>query len=96
MLRILFHTSIIAQVLIPLIIAHVLANGEVEMAIMYADGEGVPLTFRMEDSGLAYVTTQRLSIRFGFRADIIVVDEYIFDVVTSELTHTWIKNSLRK
>jgi hypothetical protein len=34
------------------------------------------------------VTSQRLSIRFGFREDTIVVDEEIFDVVTSELTHT--------
>jgi hypothetical protein len=64
MLRNLFHISVIAQVLIPLIMAHVPANGEVPMAILYADGQRVPLTFRMEDSGLAYVTSQRLSSRF--------------------------------
>jgi hypothetical protein len=88
MLRNLFHISITAQGLIPLIMAHVPANGEAGMAILRADGERVPLTFRMDDSGLAYVTSQRLSIRFGFRADTIIVDEDIFDVVTSELTHT--------
>jgi hypothetical protein len=41
----------------------------------------------MQEDGLAYVTSQRLSIRFGFREDTIIVDEEIFDVVTSELTH---------
>jgi len=68
--------------------AHVPANGEVPMAILYADGQRVPLTFRMEDSGLAYVTSQRLSSRFGFSENTINVEEDIFDVVTSELTHT--------
>ena len=58
------------------------------MAILYADGVRVPLTFWMQEDGLAYVTSQRLSIRFGFREDTIIVDEDIFDVVTSELTHT--------
>jgi hypothetical protein len=43
----------------------------------------------MQDDGLAYVTFQRLSLWFGFRDDIIIVDEDIFDVVTSELTHTF-------
>jgi hypothetical protein len=88
MLRNLSHISVIAQVLIPLIMAHVPANGEVPMAILYADGQRVPLTFRMEDSGLAYVTSQRLSSRFGFSENTINVEEDIFDVVTSELTHT--------
>ena len=68
--------------------AHLLPNGELGMAVLYADGMRVPLTFRMEENGLAYVTSQRLSLRFGFREDTIVVDEDIFDVVTSELTHT--------
>jgi hypothetical protein len=87
-LRNLFHISVIAQVLFLLIMAQVLANGEVEMPILYADGQRVPLTFRMEDSGLAYVTSQRLCSRFDFREDTINVEEDIFDVVTSELTHT--------
>jgi hypothetical protein len=59
------------------------------MAILYVDGERVPLTFRMEDIGLAYVTFQRLSSRFGFNEDTINVEEDIFDNVTSELTHTF-------
>jgi hypothetical protein len=88
MLRNLFHISVIAQVLIPLIMAHVHANEEEGMAILYADGQRVPLTFRMEDIGLAYVTSQRLSSRFGFSENTINVEEDIFDVVTSELTHT--------
>ena len=88
MLRILFHISIFAQGLIPLIMAHLPANGELGMVVLYADGVRVPLTFRMEENGVAYVTSQRLSLRFGFREDTIIVDEDIFDVVTSELTHT--------
>jgi hypothetical protein len=88
MLRNLFHIFVIAQVLIPFIMAHVPANREVGMAILYADGQRVPLTFRMEDNGLAYMTSQRLNSRFGFKEDTIVVDEDIFDVVTSEFIHT--------
>jgi hypothetical protein len=85
MLRNIFHISVIAQVLIPLIMP---ANGEVPMTILYADGHRVPLTFRTEDSGLAYVTSQRLNSQFGFSEVTINVEEDIFDVVTSELTHT--------
>jgi hypothetical protein len=74
--------------LIPLNMAHIHAIGELGLAVLYADGVRVPLTFRMQENGLAYVTSQRLSIRFGFREDTIIVDEDIFDVVTLELTHT--------
>jgi hypothetical protein len=76
------------QLVIPLIMAQIPANGELGLAVLYADGVRVPLTFRMQENGLAYVTSQSLSIRFGFREDTIIVDEDIFDVVTSELTHT--------
>jgi hypothetical protein len=76
------------QGLIPLIMAHIHANGELGLAVLYADGVKVPLTFRMQEDGLAYVTSQRLSLRFGFREDTIIIDEDIFDVVTSEITHT--------
>ena len=68
--------------------AHIPAIGDLGLAVLYANGVTVPLTFRMQEDGLAYVTSQRLSIRFGFREDTIIVDEEIFDVVTSELTHT--------
>jgi hypothetical protein len=68
--------------------AHIPANGELGLAVLYANGVGVPRTFRMQENGLAYVTSQRLSIRFGFREDTIIVDEDIFDVVTSELIQT--------
>ena len=60
MLGNLFHISLIDQVLIPLIMDQFPANGELGMAILRADGERVPLTFRMEESGLAYVTAQPL------------------------------------
>jgi hypothetical protein len=55
MLRNLFHISVIAQVLIPLIMVHVPANGEVGMAILYADGQRVPLwePTNTKSSGLA-------------------------------------------
>jgi len=68
--------------------AHIPAIGELKLVVLYVHGERVPLTFRMEDDGLAIVTAQRLSLRFGFREDTIIVDEDVFDVVTSELTHT--------
>jgi len=45
MLRILFDISFFAQGLIPLIMTHLLANGELGMAVLYADGVRVPLTF---------------------------------------------------
>jgi len=52
------------------------------MAVLYADGGRVPLTFRMQEDGLAYVTSQHLSLRFGFKEDTISVEEDIFDDVT--------------
>jgi hypothetical protein len=88
MLRNLFHISIFPQGLISLIMAHIPAIGDLGLAVLYVHGVRVPLTFRMEENGLAIVTAQRLSLRFGFREDTIIVDEDIFDDVTSELTHT--------
>ena len=85
MLTTLFQIFLFFQGLILLLMAHVPAN---ELAVLYADGGIVPLTFRMQEDGLAYVTSLSLSIRFGFREDTIIVDEDIFDVVTSKLTHT--------
>ena len=88
MFRILFHIFLLVQVLTPLIMAHILATTDLEMVVLYAHGVRVPLTFRMEEDGLTYVTSQRLSLRFGFREDTISVEEDIFDDLTSELTHT--------
>ena len=58
MLRILFHIFILAQSLILPLMAHIPANGELGMAVLYADGGRVPLTFRMQEDGLSlrYVT----------------------------------------
>ena len=58
------------------------------MAVLYAYGVRVPLTFWMEEDELAYVTSQRLSLRFSFRKDTISVEKDIFDDLTSDLTHT--------
>ena len=58
------------------------------MVVLYAHGVRVPLTFQMEEDGLAYVTSQRLSLRFNFREDTISVEEDIFDDLTSDVTHT--------
>ena len=88
MLRVLFHISIFARRLISLIMAHLPAIGDLGLVVLYVHGVGVPLTFQKDEDGLAIVTAQRLSLRFGFREDTIIVDEDVFDVVTSELTHT--------
>ena len=87
MFRILFHIFLLVQVLTPFIMAHIPVKTELEMVVLYAHGVRVPLTFRMEDDGLAYVTLERLSLWFGFREDTISVEENIFDDLTSELTH---------
>ena len=88
MLRILFHNSVFAHRLFPLIMAYIPAIGDLGLVVLYADGVRVPLTFWMQEDGLAYMTSQRLSIWFSFREDTIIVDEEIFDIVTSKLTHT--------
>jgi hypothetical protein len=88
MFIILFHISILVQSLISLIMAHIQGNRELGMAVLYVDGVRVPLAFRMLEDGLTFVSSQRLSVRFGFREDTIIVDEDIFDAVTLELTHT--------
>jgi len=58
MLRSLFHIPSLAHSLIPLLMAHILANGKLGMVVLYADGGRVPLTFRMQEDGLSlrYVT----------------------------------------
>jgi hypothetical protein len=58
----LFHILVFAQGAIPFIMAHIPGNGELGLAVLYADGVRVPLTFRMLDDGLAYVTSQSLSL----------------------------------
>ena len=67
MLRIIFDISFFAQGLILLIMAHLPTNGELGMVVLYADGVRVPLTFLTEENGLDYVTSQRLSVRIGFK-----------------------------
>ena len=80
-MRILFHISIFAQGLIPFIMAHLQSNKEkgwlssmlMELGPTYILDGGERTNLR---------TSQRLSLRFGFREDTIIVDEDIFDVVT--------------
>jgi hypothetical protein len=62
MLRIFFHIFILAQSLILLLMAHIPANGELGMVVLYADGGRVSLTFRMQEDSLAYVTSQCLAL----------------------------------
>jgi hypothetical protein len=61
---------------------------QLEMAVLRANGLGIPLTFRMDGEGKATVTSLSLSLRFSFQQKTINVEEEVFDKVTSELTHT--------
>ncbi len=65
------------------------------MVCLYAQGMGIPLRFRVDDDGLATVSSLRLSLRFHFREDSISIEEEIFDDVTAEVTHTLGQPSVR-
>lgn len=60
----------------------------IDMVVVRANGEGVPVIFPVGADGLAVVSALRLFLRFNLKHDSIHVDEDIFDAESETLIHT--------
>jgi hypothetical protein len=63
-------------------------NSHSSYAIIYADGDGVPVSFPVGNDGLACVTSLRLSLRFWFSENFMFVDEEVYDALSGDLINT--------
>jgi hypothetical protein len=59
-----------------------LGDLESTLAVICAYGEGVPISFRLEEDGLAIVTSLRLGLRIWLYIDPLHIDEEVFDATT--------------
>jgi hypothetical protein len=57
-------------------------------AVIFADTEGVPVSFPISNDNLALVTSLRLSLRFRLSEEFMYIDEEVFDAHSGELIHT--------
>jgi hypothetical protein len=57
-------------------------------AIVFANVEGVLVSFSLGRDGLAVVTSLRLSLRFQMSEDFMFIDEEVYDVQSGDLIHT--------
>jgi hypothetical protein len=59
-----------------------------KFVVIFADTEGVPVSFPIGNDGLALVTSLRLSLRFRLSEEFMYIDEEVFDAHLGELIHT--------
>jgi hypothetical protein len=52
------------------------------LAIIYADGEGVPISFPLGNDGLALITSLIVSSRFWLNEDSMYINEEVFDALS--------------
>jgi hypothetical protein len=57
-------------------------------AVIHADGEGVPLSFPLQNDELLRITSLRLSLRFGLSEDFMFLDEEVYDIESGNLINT--------
>jgi hypothetical protein len=58
------------------------------MAVIYSNGEGVPISFLLGNDGVALITSLRLSLRFQMSEDFMFIDEEVYDAQSEDLIHT--------
>jgi hypothetical protein len=63
-------------------------NTHSRFAIIYANGEGVLVSFPLGSDGLAVVTSLRLSLRFRSSEDFMFIDEEVYDALLGDLIQT--------
>jgi hypothetical protein len=63
-------------------------NTHPRLVVIYADGEGVLISFPISNDGVALVTSLRLSLRFWLSEDFMFIDEEVYDVHSGDLIHT--------
>ena len=73
---------------LPTIAPQILGNLESTLIVIYANGEGVPITFSLGEDGLAIVTSLQLNLRYQLYNESLYIDKEVFDAITRDLTHT--------
>jgi hypothetical protein len=58
------------------------------LAIIYFDGEGVPISFPLGNDKIALVTSMRLNLRFQMSEEFMFIDEEVYDAQSGDLIHT--------
>jgi hypothetical protein len=58
------------------------------LAVIYSDGKGVPISFPLDNNGLALVTSLKLSLRFHMSEDFMFIDEEVYNAQSGGLIHT--------
>jgi hypothetical protein len=57
-------------------------------ATIWADGDGVPISFLLGSDGLALVSTIYLGLWFQLNIAFLHIDEEVFDSISGDVTHT--------
>jgi hypothetical protein len=60
----------------------------IDMVVVTANGEEIPIVFPVGEGGFPEVSAVRLSLRFQLKLDSIHVDEEIYESESGVLTHT--------
>jgi hypothetical protein len=55
------------------------------LVVIYAEGEGVPISFPLGIDGVAIVTSLRWSLRFRISEDFMFIGEEVFDAQSGDL-----------
>jgi hypothetical protein len=58
------------------------------LALIYSDAGGVPISFPLDNDGVALVTSIRLSLKFQMSEDFMFIDEEVYDAQSGDLIHT--------
>jgi hypothetical protein len=65
-----------------------MASHHPRLAVIYHDGEGVLVSFPLDNDGVVHVTSLRLSLRFQMSEDFMFIDDEVYDVQSGDLIHT--------
>ena len=56
--------------------------------VIYGDGEGVPISFPLDNDRIAHITFLRLSLQFQLNEDFMYIDEEVYDAYSGNLIYT--------
>ena len=51
-----------------------------KLAVIYFDGERIPISFPLGNDGVALITSLRLSLRFQTSEDFMFINEEVYDL----------------
>jgi hypothetical protein len=68
--------------------SHSPCDTQSRLAVIYCEGEGVPISFPLGNDGVVLVTSLRLSLRFQMSENFMFIDEEVYDTQSGDLIHT--------